>query len=89
MMYRQVADAIRPPRVALARFPFGQPLGEPGNADQQRVVIEDALRLLVTATEPGTLEELPYRWRLEDYAEIRRRRGNILAPVSAASADSG
>jgi D-proline reductase (dithiol) PrdB len=83
MMYRQVADALRPPRVAYARFPFGQPLGEPGNADQQRVVIEDSLRLLVTATEPGVIEALPYRWRRENYAAIRMRRGNVLAPSPA------
>ncbi len=86
MMYRQVVDALKPPRVAYARFPFGQPLGEPGNADQQRVVIEDSLRLLVTANEPGAIEALPYRWRREDYAGIRLRRGNVLvsspAPVA-------
>ena len=75
MMYRQVAEAVKPPRVALVRFPFGQPLGEPGNADQQRVIVEDALHLLVHATEPGTIEALPYRWRREDYAAIREQRG--------------
>ena len=84
MMYKQVADNMRPPRVALVKFPFGQPLGEPGNVDQQRVVVEDALRLLITATEPGTIEALPYRWRREDYAAIRERRGNILATSPAA-----
>ncbi len=75
MMYRQGVDALRPPRVAYARFPFGQPLGEPGNVDQQRVFIEDALELLTTATEPGTIEALPYRWCREDYAKIRKERG--------------
>ena len=85
MMYRQVADALRPPRVTLVRFPFGQPLGEPDNADQQRVVVEDALRLLVSADKPGAMEELPYRWRREDYAEIRGRRGNVLAAASTAA----
>ena len=89
MMYRQVAEALRPPRVALVRFPFGQPLGEPGNIDQQRVVIEDALRLLMAASEAGTIEELPYRWRREDYAEIRRQRGNILAIDAVAPVGTG
>jgi D-proline reductase (dithiol) PrdB len=84
MMYRQVAEAVKPPRVALVRFPFGQPLGEPGNADQQRVIVEDALHLLVHATEPGTIEALPYRWRREDYAAIREQRGDILARVEVA-----
>ncbi len=82
MMYKQVADALRPPRVAYVRFPFGQPLGEPHNADQHRVITEDALHLLLTATEPGTIKELPYRWRREDYGKIRRERGNmLLSPV--------
>ena len=84
MMYRQVADAIRPPRAALVRFPFGQPLGEPGNADQHRVIVEDALNLLLTASEPGTIRPLPYRWRREDYGQIRRQRGDVLAPARVA-----
>ena len=87
MMYKQVADAVKPPRVAYVRFPFGQPIGECGNVDQHRVVIEDALRLLITATEPGTVEPLPYRWRREDYAAIRAGRGNILAPLDTVPAD--
>ena len=89
MMYKEVAHALRPPRVALVRFPFGQPLGEPGATDQQRVIVEDALRLLQTSTEPGTIEALPYRWRREDYAEIRRQRGNVLASAQASSGADG
>ena len=79
MMYKQVADTIKPPRVAYVRFPFGQPLGEPHNHDQHRVIVEDALHLLETTTEPGTIQQLPYRWRRKDYAKIRRERGSILA----------
>ena len=79
MMYRQVADALPSPRVCYVRFPFGVPLGEPGNADQQRVIVEDALRLLQHATEPGTLQELPYRWRREDYGRILSDRVNYLS----------
>ncbi len=79
MMYKQVADALHAPRIAYARFPFGQPLGEPNNPDQHRVVIEDALHLLTHASEPGIIQPLPYRWRRENYADIRRVRGDILA----------
>ncbi len=78
-MYRQVADALRPPRVAYVRFPFGQPLGEPDNSDQQRVIVEDALQMLLNATVPGTFNELPYRWRREDYTKIKTQRGDILS----------
>jgi len=79
MMYQQMADAIEAPRVVHALFPFGQPLGEPENPDQHRIMIEDALHLLVTASETGSVVHLPYRWGLEDYAKIREDRGNILA----------
>ena len=74
MMYAQVAERIRPPRVAAVRFPFGRPMGEPGNAEQQRVIAEDALSILETAVEPGSLVSLPYRWRREDYSHILRDR---------------
>ena len=74
MMYRGMAEKVRPPRVAHVRFPFGRPMGEPNNPDQHRVIIEDTLRILETATEPGTLVNLPYRWRREDYSRIRRER---------------
>ncbi|MBI4278191.1 MAG: hypothetical protein HY660_07015 [Armatimonadetes bacterium] len=70
MMWKDVEEALRPPRVVHVRFPFGRPLGEPGNIPQQRVIIADALRFLEKAEEPGSMLELPYRWRREDYAEI-------------------
>lgn len=74
MMNRGLAEKLQPARVAHVQFPFGRPMGEPGNADQQRVIIEDALGILESATEPGTLVTLPYRWRREDYAAILRER---------------
>ena len=76
MMYKEMAEKVRPPRVAHVRFPFGRPLGEPNNPDQHRVVIEDALRILETATDPGTVVSLPYRWRREEYGLIRRQRAS-------------
>ena len=76
MMYKEMAEKVRPPRAAYVRFPFGRPMGEPNNPDQHRVVIEDALRILETATEPGSVVSLPYRWRREDYAFIRRQRAS-------------
>ncbi len=89
MMYKQVAEALKPPRVAYVRFPFGQPLGEPHNADQHRVIIEDALHLLQTAQESGVVRELPYRWRREEYDRIRGERGNILAALEPTAAADG
>lgn len=74
MMFKEIEERVKPPRVVHVRFPFGRPLGEPHQVDQQRVIIEDTLEALTTASTPGTLVELPYRWRREDYAAIRAAR---------------
>ena len=70
------AEALAVPRALYPRFPFGRPFGAPGNPDQQRVVLEDAIDLLASATEPRQIRSLPYRWRREDYSTIlAERRG--------------
>jgi len=62
-MRREVAENVRPPRTLFVKFPFGAPLGPPGDADTQRGVIMDALYVLVSATEPGTIVDSPQGWR--------------------------
>jgi hypothetical protein len=54
---------IKPPRALLVKFPRGSMLGEPGNAERQRRIILDALEALKSMTVPGTVQELPYRWK--------------------------
>ncbi|MBI4640470.1 MAG: hypothetical protein HY731_07230 [Candidatus Tectomicrobia bacterium] len=51
------------------RWPFGHPLGEPFAVKQQRRVMKDALNMLISATTPGTILDLGYRWRRERYEE--------------------
>ena len=46
---------------ALARY-FGRPYGDVGDADGQREVLRAALALASSATEPGQVEHLPFRW---------------------------
>lgn len=54
---------VKPPRAAWVKFPRGAVLGEPGDQGRHLAVLRDCLRLWAEATEPGTLVELPYRWR--------------------------
>ena len=49
------------------RWPYGHPFGEPGNPAQQRTVLREALKALREIAEPGTIVDLPYRWRRETY----------------------
>ena len=53
------------PRVAAIEHPFGRPYGDVGDADTQREVLRAALRLAETATTPGQIEHLPFRWHEE------------------------
>jgi hypothetical protein len=54
---------VKPPRALLVKFPRGSMFGEPGNIERQHRVIQDAFEALKTMTEPGTVRELPYRWK--------------------------
>jgi hypothetical protein len=66
---REIAEKVRPPRTVYLKWPFGHPLGEPGNRAQQLSAIHYALRALYTVTEPGTILEPGWAWRRQQYAE--------------------
>ena len=61
-MRPEISLAMRMPRAAYVRFPFGNPFGEPNRPDQQRRILDDLFGLLETAEEAQVIE-LPYRWR--------------------------
>ena len=81
---REQPERIKPPRALVVKYPYGQPFGVPGDVDQQRVIVEDALALLEQATEPGVIVEAPYRWRREDFSAIRRNRARARVGSSSA-----
>jgi len=66
---REYSEKVQPPRTVFLRWPFGHPLGEPGKTLQQRTIVLEALQALYQIEEPGTIIDLPYRWRREKYSE--------------------
>lgn len=58
---------MQPPRTVYVKWPFGHPLGEPGNRKQQRAVILEAFKALYSITTPGEIVDLPFKWRRFDY----------------------
>jgi len=66
---RQYTEKVKPPRTVFLRWPFGHPFGEPFNVAQQRVVLAEALHALIAIREPGTIIDLPYKWRREKYGD--------------------
>jgi hypothetical protein len=58
-----LAAMVKAPRTLIARYPYGSPLGVPGNAQMQVGVLQEALGLLATAKESGTMVESEHRWK--------------------------
>ena len=68
---REFSEKVQPPRTVFLKWPFGHPLGEPGNARQQRAVVLEAFRALYGSTAPGEIVDLPFRWRRHDYTSYQ------------------
>ena len=66
---RDLTEAVGTPRAVFVKWPLGHPLGEAHAPLQQRTVIFAALRSLMSAGQPGTIEDLGLRWRREQYSE--------------------
>ena len=61
-MIPALTAAVGAPRVAAIEFPFGRPLGQPGDADTQRAVLRATLETLRDATVPRAVVDLPFGW---------------------------
>ncbi|MCU0493598.1 MAG: hypothetical protein MUD01_18580 [Chloroflexaceae bacterium] len=66
---KEIAEKVRPPRSVHLKWPFGHPLGEPGDRAQQLSAMHYALRALYEVREPGAILEPGWRWRREAYSE--------------------
>lgn len=61
-MIPEFTASVGAPRVAGIEFPFGRPLGLPGDRAGQRAVLHAALQVVSLARAPGTVIQLPFRW---------------------------
>ncbi|MEK6680362.1 MAG: hypothetical protein AABY79_00155 [Nitrospirota bacterium] len=52
------------------KWPLGHPLGEPFNVKQQRAILKKAFDALREIKEPGTIIDLPYKWKRENWEEL-------------------
>lgn len=61
-MNRDIIENVRAPRALWVRFPYGAPLGPAHQKQTQLVIIREALALLESATQPGTIVESDTDW---------------------------
>jgi D-proline reductase (dithiol) PrdB len=66
---RKFTEKVRPPRSVYLKWPFGHPLGEPFNRLQHRAVLKQSFEALYSIDTPGTIIDLPFKWKRETYAE--------------------
>jgi len=59
----ELTRIVGAPRTLAARFPFGAPCGDPGNASLHRAVLREAMELLVSLDGPGEIRASAHSWR--------------------------
>ncbi|MGD0274852.1 MAG: hypothetical protein ABSB79_02175 [Syntrophales bacterium] len=64
---RQYTEKVKPPRTIFLKWPFGHPLDEPNHIDQQRAVLHKAFETLMEIKTPGTIIDVPWKWKRESY----------------------
>jgi hypothetical protein len=58
-----ITGSVGAPRAAYIRYPAGNQLGEAGKPQQQRAIITTVLEAAAQLESPGSIIELPFRWR--------------------------
>lgn len=59
---RDIVTHCGVPRFAFLDFPLGNPCGKPYDLDMQATIATAAIDLFETASEPGSVVTMPYRW---------------------------
>ena len=80
---RDVTEHVKPPRAVFVPFRMGHHFGVPHHRDLQRRIVLDALGLIGTATQSGTIVDLPLTWaqaRREGIEIARRRASEVAVP---------
>ena len=77
---RDIMEAVKPPRAVFMNFPLGHQTGKPFDKELQRAIVVAALEMLKSATEPGTIVDLPYVWKEGDdsWQEEAVKRGVLI-----------
>jgi hypothetical protein len=64
---QDVTAAIKAPRALFVPWPMGHHFGVPFHVELQRRVVTEALKLVYSISESGTIVKLPIKW-----ADVRR-----------------
>jgi D-proline reductase (dithiol) PrdB len=63
VMRKETAQNVKPPRALFVHFPMGAPLGPANDPETHHEVLRQALDILETARQPGTIVDSPLQWK--------------------------
>lgn len=63
VMRKETAQNVKPPRALFVHFPMGAPLGPAKDIETHHKVLQQALGVLETARQPGTIVDSPLQWK--------------------------
>jgi len=78
--------AVGIPRSAAIEYPYGRPVGEAGDRDGQRRVLQATLDVLAGAASPGEVRHLPFTWPQE--AKATKWQPPDMSPIVKANLDA-
>ena len=87
-MMPDLATKTRLSRVLGVEFPFGQAFGMIDDLAMQRTVAEAAVRLLETAREPETRQDLEIEWPIDTKTAYKAWQPAEVSPIVAASLEA-
>ena len=61
-----VTSKVKVPRAVSLEFPLGHPGGRPFDPEQQKEILIEAFQTLESIKEPGTIVELPHKWKVKN-----------------------
>jgi hypothetical protein len=77
------AVAVGIPRVVGVEFPFGHPIGMPGDPAMQLIVLRAALRLFHEARAPGSRLDVDIEWPVEQSVAYKAWQPREPSPIVA------
>jgi len=67
---QDIVETAGVPRFVFVDFPLGNPMGRPGNLDEQRYTVDAALELLTTAVAPRMTRRLDLDWGSDEWRAV-------------------
>ena len=68
---KEITELVKPSRALFVEHPFGFTFGNIRERNLQRQILLDCLHAAVEVNTPGTIVDLPYRWRHDNLRELQ------------------